>query len=193
MSGVKPMMSWIATIAGQPFAGAAPSGRHSRARMAPPFERGTRSSVSTATARRYHAPALNFDRPGADTRAMARWALVLLFVALVVYHLWSGRAIARPAGVLAPAEPVQENLSDGPHWQVGAYDVHALARFALDARVLSAERYRFGRESDLAPIDLALGWGPMSANEVLDQLSISQSGRFYFWQSPAPGPLPPGQ
>jgi hypothetical protein len=117
---------------------------------------------------------------------MFRWALVILAVLVFGYHFWSGRAIARPAGVLAPNDPVQENVKDGPSWRIGDYDVHGLARFQVDARVLSAERYHFDRESDLAPIDLALGWGPMSANAVLDTLSISQSGRFYFWYSREP-------
>ncbi len=85
-----------------------------------------------------------------------------------------------------PDDPLQENLDDGPSWEIGEFDVHALARFELDARVLSAERYRLGRESDLAPIDLALGWGPMSANAVLDTLDIWQGGRFYYWSSSEP-------
>jgi hypothetical protein len=64
--------------------------------------------------------------------------------------------------------------------------VRALARFELAARVLSAERYRFDREAKLSPIDLALGWGPMSSNAVLDTLDISQGGRFFHWSSREP-------
>jgi hypothetical protein len=116
---------------------------------------------------------------------MARYALALL-VLFLGYHFWSERSVSRPPGVLAPNDPLQENVDDGPSWEIGEFAVHALARFELDARVLSAERYRLGRESDLAPIDLALGWGPMSANAVLDTLDISQGGRFYYWSSSEP-------
>jgi hypothetical protein len=116
---------------------------------------------------------------------MARILLVLL-VLCAAYQCWTGRAIPRAPGVLAPDDPRQELLADGPHWQLGAYDVHALARFALRARVLSVERYRFDREADLAPVDLALGWGPMSANAVLDTLDIEQGSRFYSWSSHEP-------
>ena len=116
---------------------------------------------------------------------MARYVLALL-VLFLGYHFWSERSVSRPPGVLAPNDPVQENVDDGPSWEIGEYAVHALARFELDARVLSAERYRLDRESDLAPIDLALGWGPMSANAVLDTLDISQGGRFYYWSSSEP-------
>lgn len=123
---------------------------------------------------------------------MARYAVALLLVAWVGYVVWDARPVSRPAGVLAPGEPVQENLSEGPHWRLGRFDVKALARFELEARVLSAERYRFDREAELAPVDLALGWGPMSANAVIDTLEISQGGRFFHWWSREPM-IPPGE
>ncbi|MFI5315693.1 MAG: hypothetical protein ACHQ6T_08325 [Myxococcota bacterium] len=126
---------------------------------------------------------------------MARLVLVLLVAAAVGYCYFSGRAISRPPGVLAPDEPRQENLTDGPHFAVGDYDLHALARFEIDARVLSAEHYSSDREAQLAPVDLALGWGPMSSNEVLEPLRVSQSGRFYeySWSSGAALRASPGE
>ncbi len=117
---------------------------------------------------------------------MARYLVALVAVAWVGYVAWGARPIARSPGVLAPGEPVQQNLTEGPRWQLGGYDVQALARFELEARVLSAERYRFDREAELAPVDLALGWGPMSANAVIDTLDISQGGRFFHWWSREP-------
>jgi hypothetical protein len=116
---------------------------------------------------------------------MARVVLLLLGLCFA-YRCWSERPIPRTSGVLAPHDPVQEMLADGPRWRLGDYDVHALARFEIQARVLSAERYRFDREANLAPVDLALGWGPMSANAVLDTLDVSQGGRFYHWSSSDP-------
>lgn len=116
---------------------------------------------------------------------MARVVLALLILC-AAYQWCAARPVSRPAGVLAADAPVQEPLDDGPRWQLGDYDVHALARFELRARVLSAERYRFDREADLAPVDLALGWGPMSANAVLDTLAIGQSGRAFHWSSREP-------
>jgi hypothetical protein len=117
---------------------------------------------------------------------MARFVVALLVALCLGYCVWDGRAIARPPGVLAPADPLQENVDDGQQWEIGPYTVQALARFELDARVLAAERYRFDPGADLAPIDLALGWGPMSSNAVLDTLDISQGGRFYYWSSSEP-------
>ncbi|MEX2207494.1 MAG: hypothetical protein WEF50_14795 [Myxococcota bacterium] len=117
---------------------------------------------------------------------MARYVVVLVVVFALAYHFLSGRQLERPPGVLAPDEPLQELVKDGPSWEIGEYQVHALARFELAARVLSAERYRFDREANLSPIDLALGWGPMSSNAVLDTLDISQGGRFFHWSSREP-------
>jgi hypothetical protein len=114
--------------------------------------------------------------------------IAALLLALVAYAwcAWSGAGIERPPGVLAPEDPHQELVKDGPTWEIGEYHVQGLARFEVSARVLSSERYRFDAGAKLAPVDLALGWGPMSANAVIDTLDISQGGRFYFWSSSEP-------
>jgi hypothetical protein len=66
-----------------------------------------------------------------------------------------------------------------------------LAGFSVDARVLSREDYSLGREADLSPTDLALGWGRMRDDAVLSQLSIDQSNRWYHyrWQGAPPIPV----
>ncbi|MEZ5703768.1 MAG: hypothetical protein R3E42_20045, partial [Burkholderiaceae bacterium] len=83
-------------------------------------------------------------------------------------------------GVLAPSPPEQadERIADFPF---KGYTLQPLQNFQLEARVLASERYRTGREADLSPVDLALGWGPMSDSAVLAKVRISQSGRFYYW------------
>ncbi|MET0029558.1 MAG: hypothetical protein ABW101_18155, partial [Candidatus Thiodiazotropha sp.] len=57
-----------------------------------------------------------------------------------------------------------------------------LARFDIKAKILSKKYYSLGRESDLAPIDLALGWGNMSDEKVLQTIRISQSNRYFHWR-----------
>jgi hypothetical protein len=117
---------------------------------------------------------------------MGRYLVAFVAVSFLAYQLVRNQAIERPEGVLAPDAPLQEALQDGPEWQIGNYQLRALARFELDARVLSAEHYRFDREAELSPVDLALGWGPMSANAVLATLEISQGGRFFRWSAREP-------
>lgn len=65
------------------------------------------------------------------------------------------------------------------------YDLTPIASFDISARVLSRKNYRFGREADLSPVDLALGWGRMSNIDVIKDVKISQRGRFYFWRAPS--------
>jgi hypothetical protein len=72
-------------------------------------------------------------------------------------------------------------------------DLHPLAGFSVDARVLSREDYRTGRESSLSPTDLALGWGRMRDDDVLSRLSFSQSARWYHYRWSGAPPLPPDE
>lgn len=112
---------------------------------------------------------------------MKRWLLIAL-IAYGAWHWWGGRGVEHAPGVLVTAEPEQTAISfTRPQFQVKGYTLTALARFSLTARVLGTEHYSFDREADLVPVDLALGWGPMSDSSVLSKISISQSGRFYYW------------
>lgn len=116
-----------------------------------------------------------------------------LLVVLFAGHYWlSTRAIPRPPGVLAPNAPVQQDLSRGPVFELEGHRLQALARFHVEARVLAAERYRHDRPAKISPVDLALGWGPLSSTPVLEALDIEQYGRFYFWSAEEP-PLDPDQ
>ena len=45
--------------------------------------------------------------------------------------------------------------------------------FNYQARVLSREPYFFDGSAAISPIDLALGWGPVFDEEVIEQLDIS--------------------
>lgn len=74
---------------------------------------------------------------------------------------------------------------------VGNARLRPLAGFSVEARVLSREDYRHGREADFSPTDLALGWGRMTEDAVLSQLDISQGGRWYRyrWQGAPPIPV----
>lgn len=85
-------------------------------------------------------------------------------------------------GVMAPAEPQQQMLQTPITQQVDAYQLTELASFKITAKVLAKKNYSFDRGAQLSPTDLALGWGRMSDENVLEQIKISQSGRFYFWR-----------
>src|SRR5579862_5982651 len=110
---------------------------------------------------------------------MKRWLLIAL-IAYAGWHWWSERPVhVSMYAMTVMADPDQRSLSGPvPKFYKKGYDITALAKFSLQARVLSAEDYYFDRETDLVPVDLALGWGPMSDPQVLSKISISQGGRF---------------
>ena len=112
-----------------------------------------------------------------------RWRWLFLFaLAWVAWDRWEARPIVHPPGVLVSTDPVQTDLGPSPpRLSKAGYQILPLQSFSLDARVLSKERYRFDEAADIAPVDLALGWGRMSDQAILDAFDISQSGRFYFW------------
>jgi len=118
-----------------------------------------------------------------DDDRMMRWLLIALIV-FGAWQWWGSRGIEHAPGVNAAAAPEQRVITAGPpQFQKKGYTLTALARFTLTARVLGVEHYHFDREADLAPVDFALGWGPMSDSAVLSKLKISQGGRFYHWRT----------
>jgi hypothetical protein len=117
--------------------------------------------------------------------------LVLLLGALCQgWLLWQLRAVHPPDGVLAPADPVQTDLDAQPPVVHGRWLLKPRARYDITARILSREDYHFDAIADLVPEDLALGWGPMSDNRILQAFEITQDYRFYFWRPRHGLPLP---
>ena len=114
---------------------------------------------------------------------------LILIAAFAVHHYWTGRPIDPGPGQVAPREPLQRALDPKPRFEFKGYRMTALAEFDIEARVLSTKRYSYDANAELSPIDLALGWGPMSDGEVLDDIDISQSSRFYHWNTRNP-PIP---
>jgi hypothetical protein len=119
------------------------------------------------------------------------WRHPILTVLLFIYIVWggwnwfTGRPVHPPDGVLAAADPLQTNVTNGDKVQVGRWTLTVRADYRVTARILARERYHFDALSDLIPEDLALGWGPMSDNRMLRSIDISQSNRFYYWRTNA--------
>ena len=110
---------------------------------------------------------------------MIKRLLIVVVVCFGAYQWWGGgRTITHPPGMIAPHDPAQTPIAETTSFEHKGYTLTPLARFEAEARVLGREDYTFDRESDLAPIDLALGWGPMSDGAILDKIDISQSNRF---------------
>lgn len=117
-----------------------------------------------------------------------------IVVALAGLALWGAMrtpsAVDVPPGVVAPADPVQVELRGAKAFDRDGYRIQPFARFELQARVLGVETYTFDRGADVAPIDIAFGWGRMSDSAVIDRLNITQSNRWYHWQFSGAPPIP---
>jgi len=106
-----------------------------------------------------------------------------LLIIVFIYFFWPERVVTYPPGITAATPPQQTNLTSEKKWTSGEYTIEALAEYKIKARVLSRNNFSFGKESDLSPLDLALGWGPMSDQSVIDKLDISQRNRWYNWHA----------
>ena len=116
--------------------------------------------------------------------------VVLVLAAFFAWRDWSRRDLVHPPGILVAEKPRQLTMADAQALELEGYRLTRRARFEIRARVLSREDYRWGAEADLSPMDLALGWGVMSDQSVIDRIAISQGGRWYFTRYELPAPVP---
>jgi len=139
---------------------------------------------------------------------MPRWLVAVLIVLCALLwwaaHLGSSSRAASvdAAGVQQACTVLRVPVSSfddaiqteqaAPAFHMANATLTPLAAFSISGRVLSREDYHFGRESQLSPTDLALGWGPMSAPGLAERLQVSQGGRWYRYRWGGEGPpLPP--
>ncbi|MDR8391005.1 hypothetical protein NC796_07645 [Aliifodinibius sp. S!AR15-10] len=105
--------------------------------------------------------------------------LGILFVSSYLYM--TERTITHGPGVVAPSEPVQQQAFGIKDIKHNGFKVKPLAEFNIEARVLSKARYH-DKLAEFAPLDLVVGWGPMSDEKNLNEILIKQSERYYDWQ-----------
>jgi hypothetical protein len=116
----------------------------------------------------------------------------LLFAISILYggcQFWMERPVARAPGVLVSADPLQTEVATAPRLEKNGYELKAMARYEIKARVLGKEQYRWDAGASLVPYDIAVGWGRMSDTAVLKEIDIWQSGRWYQWRTQTP-PIP---
>lgn len=125
--------------------------------------------------------------------AHVRYSAVILGTCALfaAWKLMSARPLEwRPGELVAAEEPRQVDLDETQPFDFEGVRLKPRAEFDAEVRVLGRERYWLGELADVAPLDIAVGWGPMSDSAVLNEIDISQGGRFYFWQYDGEPPIP---
>ncbi len=116
----------------------------------------------------------------------------VIALGFLIIRDWDRKPVEHLPGILVAEKPLQVDLQPSL-FMLNDYQLTRKASFEIRARVLSKEPYYLNRTADLAPIDLALGWGAMSDSAVLDQIDISQSARWYRTRYELPPPIPDQQ
>lgn len=111
-----------------------------------------------------------------------RYVLLLILGLSLGVYCYSRRPIRHPPGILIPQEPKQELIANPTAWEFKSCSFVPLAKFEIAARVLASETYSLGWSAEISSIDLALGWGPLSDQAIVDQLDITQSNRWYYYR-----------
>lgn len=138
------------------------------------------------------------DEPEISSSSFPHPALILCTTVLVIglLNFFSHLPVSHPPGKLAPADPVQLNLTQQKQFSKNGWSIQGVAKYQVQARVLSTKEYGFfdvlDDAKDIAPIDFALGWGAMSDEAVVKKIWIGQSTRWYFWHA-TELPIPVGE
>jgi hypothetical protein len=122
-----------------------------------------------------------------------RYFPILLGAGVLVagYQLAATSAVEWRPGTLVESAPQQAELAPStPPVALEGFELTPRASFRAEVRVLGRSRYWLGDFADVSPLDIAVGWGPMSDSAVLTRIDVSQSGRFYFWRYEDEPPIP---
>jgi hypothetical protein len=121
--------------------------------------------------------------------------LLVAVLLLAAYWFWpSGKRY--PPGVLVPSQPRIVKIEDAQPWTYQSkdkpYSIAPQATYALEARVLSINK-DYG-DTLIGPVDITVGWGPMSDQSVLDRMQIWQDNtRRWYCRPKGDWPVPMDQ
>ncbi len=114
---------------------------------------------------------------------------IFAFIIVLGWFLFFYPPKAKWENQRAPRDPIQTTKDLPPPWEFMGFTITPRARYSVEAVVMSKHSYwGAGPEDSLSYYDLALGWGPMSESEVINNLNIRQSGRWYnyYWYKEPP-------
>lgn len=123
--------------------------------------------------------------------ASRQFPSALLAAALTVCIAACGGGAAEPPSSAPPAvaEPPTQGAAHGKEpWTIErggwTFTLKPLATYSIRGRVLSSKSYWSGWQSELSPLDLALGWGDLITSGAYTKVDWSQSNRWYWYRWP---------
>lgn len=90
--------------------------------------------------------------------------------------------------ILLISDPVQAQLNSGSNKEIihegksRTVNIDKLAEYKISAVVKSKRYYFLDAASEVSPIDLVLVWGNLDTEEIDENISYSQSGRWYYYR-----------
>lgn len=90
--------------------------------------------------------------------------------------------------ILLISDPVQAQLNSGSNKGIihegksKTVNIDKLAEYKISAVVKSKRYYFLDAASEVSPIDLVLVWGNLDTEEIDENISYSQSGRWYYYR-----------
>lgn len=91
------------------------------------------------------------------------------------------REISHGYGETIKNSPIQNETAE-KEFIIGDFKITPLATYSLSGRVLGVEEYS-DIQSDISPVDVAVGWGLMSDEMNLNRMKVSQNNRWYYWKA----------
>lgn len=83
-----------------------------------------------------------------------------------------------PPGVLVSEAPLQTSAADVAPWQKNDFTITPLYRYEIKGVVLTYGNFFFTSEASLSPVDVTLGWGPLSDQAIIDQMTFIHAPRW---------------
>ncbi len=119
-----------------------------------------------------------------DARVLLAWLLCLAAA------LACGKGRPDPAASSEPprvaTSPEQGAATGKEPWTVErggwSFTITPLATYTVRGRVLSTAGYWSGWQTELSPLDLAIGWGDLITSGAWEKVDWSQSNRWYWYR-----------
>lgn len=105
------------------------------------------------------------------------WVLVGIICLCIGVPKLLHRPVRYAPGVRSRLAPLQTPATQEP-FKMGGFTITPLADYDIRARVLDTQRYGYGTEAELSPIDFCVGWSSASDQANIDQMNISISDRY---------------